>query len=200
MCLLLETIKIVDGEIQNLEYHNRRFNSSRRALFSSTVDLDLSSLIRIPEDLGNAIFRCRVLYRHKVESVEFIPHKPRTIKCLKLLTVDDIDYSFKYADRDQLESLYARRGDCDEILIVKGGFITDTSSGNIVFQLSDGAWVTPDTPLLKGTMRMFLLETGQIRETVLRPADLGRFNAARMINCLRGLEEGPPIEMDRILR
>lgn len=199
MCLLLETIKIVDGEIQNLEYHNRRFNSSRRALFISPVELNLSSLIRIPEDLGFGTFRCRVLYRDEVENVEFIPHKPRTIRSLKLLMADDIDYSFKYADRDRLESLFARRGDCDEILIVKRGFITDTSSGNIVFQLAEGAWVTPDTPLLKGTMRMFLLETGQIREAVLRPSDLGRFKAARMINCLRGLEEGPVIEMDRII-
>ena len=218
MCLLLETIKIEDGEIRNPEYHNRRFNASRRALFGdnpATVlpgksgssgasqgiwdPVDLSTLIKVPPDLASGIIRCRVLYRQEIEKIEFIPQVDRVVHCLKLVEANDIEYFHKYADRRIFESLLEKRGDCDEILIVKNGFITDTSISNIVFRRTDGSWVTPDTPLLNGTMRMFLLQTGKISEAAVTPADLGNFTAAKMINCMMDLDSGPVIEMHRIM-
>ena len=60
MCLLLETMRIQNGEICNLEYHNRRFNSTRREKFGINKVADLGSLVTIPEDLGTGIFLCRV--------------------------------------------------------------------------------------------------------------------------------------------
>jgi 4-amino-4-deoxychorismate lyase len=217
MCLLLETIRVENGRILNLDYHNRRFNASRNALFGGTgpgtgpgynVDEegpepappeDLSRFIRIPGDLGPGTYRCRVLYRHEIEKVEFLPFLPRSVRSLKLVVADDIDYSFKYADRKVLESLFAKRDVCDEILIVKNGYLTDTSVSNIVFRQADGSWVTPDTPLLNGTMRMYLLETGRIAETAIKPEDLPGFTGAKMINCMMDLESGPRIEMDHIV-
>jgi 4-amino-4-deoxychorismate lyase len=206
MCLLLETIKIENGEIRNLEYHNRRFNSSRRESFGSAGemdagadnDIDLGSVITIPSELGSGVFRCRVLYRREIVKIEFLPHEDRMVKSLKLVHSDDIEYSLKYADREFLKSLFELRENCDEILIVKNGFITDTSISNIVFRLPDGSWITPDTPLLNGTMRMNLLEAGRITEAPIRPGDLGGFTGARMINCMMGLDTGPVIEMNRI--
>jgi len=199
MCLLLETMRIHNGEIWNLDYHNRRFNSSRREICGINQIVDLGSLVDIPEDLGSGVFLCRLLYRQEIEKVEFIPHKKRTIRSLKLVKADKIDYSYKYADRKLLESLFEQRAECDEILIVKNGFITDTSISNIVFRQANGSWVTPDTPLLNGTMRMFLLETGKISEAPVMPGDLKTFKAAKMINCMMDLDDGPVIEMHRIM-
>jgi len=198
MCLLLETIKIEDGRICNLEYHNRRFNASRLEKFGIHSLLDLGSLIQIPSDLGKGIFRCRVLYKREIESIEFVQHRPFAADSLKLVFWDDIDYSVKYADRELLMRLFEKRGNCDEILIVKNGFITDTSISNITFRKDKGSWVTPDTPLLNGTMRMHLLETGQITEASLRPEDLKNFSGAKMINALMDLETSSLIEMANI--
>jgi 4-amino-4-deoxychorismate lyase len=144
------------------------------------------------------VFRLRVLYREEIEKTEFIPHVDRTASSLKLVSADDFDYSYKYADRRLLESLFEQRGECDEILIVRKGFITDTSISNIVFRRTDGAWITPDTPLLKGTMRMLLLESGAISEIPVRPEDLGNYSGAKMINCMMGLDSAPLIEMENI--
>ncbi len=200
MCRLLETIRIENGRIRNLEYHNRRFNTSRKELFGIREEADLKDLIRATgHPLPAGVFRCRVIYRREIERTEFIPHRERPVRSLKLVFADDIDYAYKYADRNRLEALFKERDDCDEILIVRGGLVTDTSTGNIVFRRTDGAWVTPDTPLLNGTMRMCLLEAGRIMESRVRPADLNSFTAARMINCMRDLESGPDIEMDRIV-
>ena len=162
------------------------------------MDIDLSSIISVPSDLGAGIFRCRLLYRSEIEKIEFIPHEERIVSSLKLVPSDDIEYSLKYADRKQLMYLFDLRGHCDEILIVKNGFITDTSISNIVLRRQNGSWVTPDTPLLNGTMRMFLLESGLITEESVRIEDLGSYTGARMINCMTGLESSPVIEMDQI--
>ena len=199
MCLLLETIKVFDGQLQNLEYHNRRFNFSRKEQFGLDADRDLGQLIRVPEALGPGVFRCRVLYQEEIEEIQFVEHSEIRVESLKLVPFDDIEYSLKYADRELLMELYSRRGDCDEILIVKQDFITDTSISNIVFRKEDGSWITPDTYLLKGTMRTFLIESGRISEECVRLSDLRRYNAARMINCMMDLDTSPLIRMDRII-
>lgn len=213
--LLLETIKIDNGEIQNLEYHNRRFNSSRRVKFGAISsatssdtgseatsplidDIDLGSIISVPREMSEGIVRCRVLYQREIEKIEFVPHVDRIVRSLKLVYSDTIDYALKYAAREPLMSLFELRGNCDEILIVKDGFISDTSISNIVFRRKDGSWVTPDTPLLNGTMRMFLLDRDRISEANIRPDDLKNFSGARLINCMTGLETGHLIPMDQI--
>lgn len=199
MCRLLETMKIESGKFRNLEYHNRRFNSSRRSLYGITMPEDLSALVEIPGDLGSGTFRCRVIYGKKIGRIEFVPHEERIVRSLKLVHADDIEYSFKYAERGGLEALFERRGNCDEILIIKNGFVTDTSIGNIVFLGRDGSWVTPDTPLLRGTMRTHLIESGRITEDTIRPGDLHAFKGANMINCMNGLDSGPIIGIDQII-
>jgi len=198
MCFLLETIKIENGEIRNLKYHNLRFNKSRKEKFGISAEADLSEWLTIPTDMGSGVYRCRMIYGDQLEKIEFHTPKTRTIRSLKLVHSQEIDYPYKYADRKQLESLFAQRGNCDEVLIVKNGFVTDTSISNIVFRQDDGSWVTPNSPLLSGTMRMYLLDTGQISESVIRPEILHSFTGAKMINCMMDIDESPLIEMDRI--
>jgi 4-amino-4-deoxychorismate lyase len=200
MCLLLETIKIENGKIRNLEFHNRRLNASRNALFGTVKMLNLGSIVKFPEGMDQGTYRCRILYRSSIESIEFIPHQPAYASSLKLIRNDEIDYSHKYANRELLDYLYGKREECDDILIVKNGFITDTSRSNIVFRNPEGSWITPDTPLLNGTMRMQLLETGRIKEAAVRLTDLANFTGARMINAMIALEESPLIRMESIHR
>ena len=96
----------------------------------------------------------------------------REIRSLRLVAADDeLDYHLKYADRSALARLLQRRDDCDEILIVRDGAITDTSYSNVAF--FDGRkYVTPDTFLLNGTRRQYLLGTGVLTERRITPSDL----------------------------
>ena len=197
--MLLETLKIENRLICNLEWHNARLNKSRNALLGLQESLDLANIIKIPDDLGNGTYRCRVLYGQEIDAIQFLPHQTSLVRSLKMIQCNDIEYGYKYADRHKLEELFNLRGDSDEILIIKDGYITDTSISNIVFRLPDGWWLTPVTPLLKGTMRTFLLESGQIAEAVLRPEDLPLLTEARMINCMMDLESSPAIQIDRII-
>jgi 4-amino-4-deoxychorismate lyase len=110
---------------------------------------------------------------------------------------NEIDYQFKYTDRARLEEL-KRRTKADEILIVKNGYITDTSFSNIIFFDWENKWVTPATPLLKGTKRKELLEKGMIHEKEIRPYDLKDFTKARLINAMLDIEDGEEIETGNI--
>jgi 4-amino-4-deoxychorismate lyase len=196
---LLETIRIEDRQIKNAEFHNRRMNRARADLFGLPSDVDVSRIIKIPIGMGMGVFKCRILYDRVIREVQVIPYTPKPVKSLKIVEDNEIDYKYKYADRSRLEGLLSLKGDCHEILIVKDGCITDTSYSNIIFQAEDGNWVTPDTPLLKGTMRQFLLEKREITEERIIPADLSRFTLARMINCMMDIESGHLIGIDDII-
>ena len=117
MSLLLETIKIENGHIENLFYHQIRFDKSRRELFNITDKTDLASLIKVPD---NKLYRCRIVYDKEIHTVEYIPYKEKKIQKLKIVT-SDINYNYKYANRKELNTLLEQESGFDEIIIEKEG-------------------------------------------------------------------------------
>ena len=134
MSRLLETIKILDGEICNIAYHNRRLNQSRRVLFDADDTIDLKDYIDIPLDKSHGVYKCRVLYSEEVEQVEFHEYHLKPIRSIKLVSNDTIDYTYKYEDRSELNSMYELRGEADDILIVRQGLVTDSFYCNVAFK------------------------------------------------------------------
>jgi 4-amino-4-deoxychorismate lyase len=197
MSLLFETIRIQDGVLQNIEYHNIRLNHSRKSLYKSPDEIDLEQVIKIPATCKTGLFKCRVVYSKEVKNIEFEPYLPHTVKSLRLIEDNQISYNYKYTNRGSLNTLLTKRERFDEILIIKKLLITDTSYSNIVF--FDGSqWVTPSTPLLHGTMRNFLLERKLIVEMPIKVADLKSFQKARLINAMNPLETGKDIKIEKI--
>ncbi|HKJ78214.1 MAG TPA: aminotransferase class IV family protein [Prolixibacteraceae bacterium] len=197
MCQLVETIKCKNGKICNIAYHNTRFNNSRRELFGIHEIIDLSDFIFIPEHANSGTFKCRVLYKKEIGSIEFTAYQPRNISSLKIVFDPEIHYPFKYTDRNQLELLYEKRGECDDIVIVKNGFITDSYMANLIFW--DGKkWYTPATPLLQGIQRAKLLKEGKIFQCPVKLEDLSAFKKVGLINAFQDLEEMPEIPTSQI--
>ena len=189
---LFEVIKVQNRQLQNIEYHNNRMSRALNEVFGVKKPILLEQKIIIPEQLNNQIYKCRVIYSNKIEKIEFEPYQSRKINSLKIVTHDTIDYSVKYYDRKIINELYEQRGDCDDILIIKNGFVTDTSYANIVFW--DGKnWITPTTPLLPGTKRKKLMDEKKIIEKEIKVSDLQSFEKARIINAMIDLEESNDI-------
>lgn len=185
---MFETIRIIDGRAENLSYHNRRMNGSRKELFGSADAIDLNTVIAVPERHRDGRHKCRVVYSTRVHEVLFEPYPGRAIRSLKIVACDDIDYSHKYTDRESINALFRLRGRCDDILIVKDGRVTDTSIGNIVFH--DGSrWITPRSFLLKGTKRDQLISEGIIIEDDIHAQDIAAFTKASPINAMLDLGE-----------
>jgi 4-amino-4-deoxychorismate lyase len=181
--LLLETIKIENGEIFNLDYHQKRSTQSRKVLFNCTDLLDLSSLIHPPK---KGLYRCRVLYTETLHSIEYIPYTAKEIHTLKIVP-SQIKYNYKYANRDTLNTLLHAHQDVDEVIIEKNGYLTDVTIANIAFY--DGErWMTPLAPLLKGTMRAKLLDEGFLHTANIKREDLSRFSKVALINAMVGFK------------
>lgn len=198
MRLLLETLRIDQAGVRDLERHTRRLNQARRILFGAKNDLDLSAFVSAPRMTDNGPVKCRVICGLTVERVEYQPYRKPSIRSLRLVRADDLDYRYKYADRAALDRLRAGRGAADDILIVQSGFITDVSFANVVF--FDGRrYVTPHRPLLEGTRRRELLERGAIEEDEIRVEDVERYARVFLINSLLGLEDDVSLPVSGIL-
>jgi len=184
MCLLFETVRIVNGMAENPDLHEQRMNHSRRELLGRHDRLRLSDHLHVPEEFRKGVVRCRVIYGPEVVSTEFLPYLPLLVKTLRLVVDDCIEYSHKYLDRNNLTQKIDKRL-ADDILIVKNGFITDASFANVAFTAGKG-WVTPDTPLLQGTMRKKLLSEGVITAESIPVGRLREFSRFRLINAMLG--------------
>ena len=182
--LCLETIKVEDGRICNIEWHNQRCNQTRLALFGLKTPLLLQNYITPPPTLG--IFRCRILYNQTILSVEYIPYRTSLAKSFKIMQ-SKIEYKYKYADRDALNTLKEEALSYDEIIIEKEGLLTDTSIANIAFY-SGEQWITPEKPLLKGTIREKLIKNGFLTPKSIKIGDLKAFSNFALMNAMIGFQ------------
>ena len=196
MCQLLESIKIKDNKIYNIEYHNQRLNESRKILFNSNDFIDLKDFIRTDGHL-NGLFKCRIICSEEIEQITCEPYTMRKISNLKIIYDDKIDYTHKTLDKDKFKKLLDMKENHDEILIVKNGLITDTSFSNVLF--FDGTkYFTPANPLLKGTKREKLLNEGLIFEEEIRVEHLKHFKFIQFINAMIDIEDNLKISIENI--
>lgn len=181
MSLLIESLCCVDGIIQNIKYHNERMNKSRYDLFGCNDTLCIENFVSLPDYAYTGIWKVRVHYDSAIHHIEYELYKKKSIKTLKIVIDDSIDYSYKYSDRSRIAYLFEKRGNADDILILKNGLVTDSSTANVVFY--DGKqWVTPATPLLPGTKRARLIDEGLISKKHIRLKDIGMFIHVSLIN------------------
>lgn len=188
MCLLIETLKVKDRKLFNISFHNERMNKARKELWNGERKLDLSQEITIPSRLDNGLFKCRVLYSKGIEKVQFIRYQKPIIKQLKLVFSNEINYSYKYADRSSINTLYEKRYPYDDILIVKNNWLTDTSFCNIVLKKKE-EYYTPIHCLLKGTKRQKLLSEKKITEKEISWKELEEYESLYLINAMIDMED-----------
>lgn len=195
---LFEVLRVQEGKLQNIDYHNNRMNKALSKIFGLKDPIFLEKEIRIPNNLNNQVHKCRIIYTSKIEKIEFELYQLRKINSLKLVTHNSIDYSVKYYDRKIINELFEKRGSCDDILIIKNKFVTDISYANIVFW--DGSqWITPSSPLLHGTKRQQLIDEQKIFEKEIKIKDIQSFEKARIINAMIDLEESNDILINNIV-
>jgi 4-amino-4-deoxychorismate lyase len=179
-----------------LKYHAERMNRTRREVFACPQMLDLAEALRIPDHLDDDVYKCRITYNADIQRIEFEPYTIRPVRSLQLIIDDTLDYHYKWHDRSRLHAHVAAT-DADDVLIVRNGYLTDTSYANIAF-LDVDRWLTPAAPLLAGTRRQFLLDAGLLQPAPLRPEDLPRFQYARLLNAMLPWPLSPLIEVAHI--
>lgn len=157
MCRFIETIQVRDGKLQNLTHHNRRMNETRQAVFGMADQLDILDYTGDCPESG--FYKCRVVYGREVCEVAFSAYTMRTVRSLRLVGSDTIDYRYKSTDRKELEALYALRGNQDDVLIVRNNLLTDTSIANVALA-KEGVWYTTEDSLIERHKTCIAVGTG----------------------------------------
>lgn len=175
-----ETIKVVDGEHLNLEYHQKRYEDTLKSFGIQKYEKLESFFNAEPKGL----YRCKIIYNlDAIQNIEYFKYKKRNINSLKIICNDNIDYSLKYTLRKDINALYEQRQRCDDILIVKNGYITDTSIANIALY-KDGLWYSPKKVLLPGTTRQRYIENSKIVLKDISVDELDSFTSVALLNAM----------------
>lgn len=165
-----------------MPYHQKRYESVLQSLGIEEVE-NLEKYIEAPQ---YGLYKCRLVYNPYVKnsiSASYNPYKKKEIHSLKLLFNNSISYALKSTNREELDVLYAQRGECDDVLIIKNLLVTDTTIANIAFY-SHGMWITPKEPILNGTTRARLLEEGKIVEADIPVSLLRTFSKVALLNAM----------------
>ena len=116
MCPFIESIRIENGVIYNLPYHNERLNRTRNVFWKDCAPINLIDYIRMPHEKG--IVKCRIVYEKEIKEIVYTPYSMREIDTLRIVYSDGINYTYKSTDREELNRLYVGRGDADDVLIL----------------------------------------------------------------------------------
>ena len=178
---LFETIKIQNGNVLNLDFHIKRAQNS----VLKELKFDFTKILKLKSE---GIYRAKVIYNQNGElvSVEYFPYKMRDFYEFKLINIS-FSYDKKYLDRSHIEK--AKNG-FDEIIMMKNSLITDTSIANLaIFDESHSLWLTPKTPLLKGTSRQRLLQNGFLTPKDISKNELLNAKKIALMNAMIGFVE-----------
>jgi 4-amino-4-deoxychorismate lyase len=196
MCRFIETIKLLDGQFFNLDYHQQRMDRTIKKFFEQEGTIHLKEYLARQSFLREGLFKCRIVYDKTILSVEFLPYAIKPLRSLKVVQNNSIEYAHKFESRDQLIMLYNQREQHDDVIIVKNNLLTDASYANLIF--FDGkSWSTPSSFLLNGTMRQILIDQQKIKPVQISLLDIANFEKVKLINSMLGFD-GPEIAISQI--
>ena len=187
MCrLIFETVKWADGAPRLLPWHQERVGKAMELYGAADAPVpDLAAVLASCPGPGSGIYKCHITYdtQGRVKAPVVAPYRPRRVKNLVCVDAPHLDYSCKWEDRTALEAVGAGLGGDEEALILRNGLVTDTRYSNVVF--GDGCrWVAPETFLLPGTKRAFLLERGRMECRPLKAEDVKKFRFCSLVNAM----------------
>lgn len=186
MFSFLETICISNGKAQHLDFHQMRVNETFDAFFPEWEPFDVAEEVEKVDLPKEGIYRLRLTYTEDPQTVEVIPYEAKNVQKLKLVDSGEIDYGFKWADRDFFKTILEGHPDADEVIFHKDGIIQDCTIANLAF-LKDGIWFTPEAPMHWGTTRARLLVEDEVEETDILVSELDQYERICLINVFRPL-------------
>lgn len=183
----IETIKLSEGVVFHLAYHQERVCRTFSHFFADRKALSLIDVIEKSTLPAKGKHKIRIVYSKESHSLEVVPYQLKPIQSVTCVNADFLDYSYKFLDRSFLNTLKESAG-TDEVIFLKNGNITDSSYANIIF--FDGQqWVTPSSFLLNGTCRQRLLKEGKIKEAKIAYTDIRAFEKIGFINAMLDIGE-----------
>lgn len=188
---LFETILIINNQPKNLYFHQQRIDYTFNNYFKKSNPFNLEKILINFLKNNNLFGRYRLKFSYSCDYFNIFHQKHIASKnnFFKLFVINNINYSFKFTNRDVFANLK------NEIIIINNQKITDCVIGNLIF-LKNNQWFSPADYLLKGTQLSFLISNNQVKLKNIYINDLPLFESFMMINALNpfDLKRALPIE------
>lgn len=178
---LFETIAIIDGNIQNIEYHQARYHNACRNYLKNEPVLNLAEIINVPVKYQSGLVRCKVEYNSVEYQIQYFPYQAKRIEFFQVMQCENLNYQFKYTDREIFANLPISTN--SEVILLNDGKVSDCTIGNLLF-LKNGKWFSPVDYLLKGTQLSRLLEKKRVELCRITADNLRDFEQVMMVNAL----------------
>lgn len=168
-----------------MAFHKKRADSACGGLRFDMGEVLAANSAHLSEE----IYRAKLIYDERGEfvRVDFSLYTAREMTKFRLVDVD-FSYDKKYLDRSEIDAAFHRREGSDEIIMMKNSLATDTSIANIA--IFDGEnWLTPRMPLLEGTTRARLIESGFLQECDVSESMLFKAKKFAILNAMISFRE-----------
>ena len=193
MFQFIESIRIKEGCVEHLSFHQSRVNRTLLN-FGKPAYFQIQEIINIDSSNNNGVFKCRIKYDlDRIIEITYSEYAIKNIQTISLVELGGRKYDFKYADREWIADMLLKSG-TDEIIMTDQGIIKDASYANLAFYDGD-LWYTPKNPLLEGTQRAFLLESKKIHPREISVDDLQKYQQVKFINAMMTWDESPILSM-----
>jgi 4-amino-4-deoxychorismate lyase len=192
-----ETIRYVNGVLENVSYHQARINRTVSALGGKTyIQLDKIQLVHDSEK--DIVYKIKCLYNLEgAYYIEKAVYHKKTIQTVSIHQAALEEYQYKYTNRNWLNEALKNAG-TDEMIILQNNMIKDGNYANLVF-FNGSEWHTPLHPLLLGTHRARLIDQNKIIEKDITISDLSSYTKLKFINAMMLWEESPEIEIGHLV-
>ncbi|MCA0985297.1 aminodeoxychorismate synthase component I [Halobacillus yeomjeoni] len=204
---LLETMKLINGEVQSLDRHMKRVEQSA-IYFDYKIQIEKvrAEVMKTALTYSEGTFKMRLLIaRNNDTTIEVSPlgEISREVVCTLAASPVNEQNPFLYHKTTHREvyNKHRKKGFFSTLLWNTKGELTEFTIGNLVVK-QNGKYYTPpvSSGLLAGSYREKLLEDGVIVEKVLYKHELKQFDEIWFINGLRGwlkvVLEGNPLKGD----
>ncbi len=190
MSLFIETLRVEhDDTIPLLDYHKSRMTRALSSLGTSSpvtvIDQMMARFAEVLTDqpLTQCIRKYRVLYSNtRILEATLTPYVIRPINTLAIAPIT-FGYEHKYADRIEINACYHDYPHTDDVIMTRDDLLTDTSYGNIALH-HDGMWYTPETPLLRGCRRQYLIDHRMVQPKKIRIEDIHSYSYLMIFNAM----------------
>ena len=197
MCHFIESIRLENGIVKLLDYHQDRMDRTIFYHFGFKNPVKISKLIEERELPINGVYKIRILYSQMLQNIEIIPYQQKTYSDFEIIELPDhFNYAYKFADRTIFETLSKHLHPQTIAIFFQKSMLTDALYANLVFQKNEILY-TPNTPLLEGVQRRYLLENKIISETNISTQDIFSFEKVGLINAMIPLENVEFVEICR---
>jgi len=192
-----ETIRYVNGVLENVSYHQARINRTVSALGGETsIQLNKTQIEgKFEKDI---VYKIKCLYNLEgAYHIEKAVYHKKTIQTVSIHQAALEEYQYKYTNRNWLNEALKNAG-TDEMIILQNNMIKDGNYANLVF-FNGSEWHTPLHPLLLGTHRARLIDQNKIIEKDITISDLSSYTKLKFINAMMLWEESPEIEIGHLV-